>query len=75
MIFSAAYEAFLQFTKNEYSEENLLFISEVEEFKKLENYEEKKLKADEIFTKYLNQNAPLEVISFIAFTLKTLFLF
>jgi len=56
-----AHEAFLQFTKNEYSEENLLFISEVEEFKKMENYEDKKLKADEIFTKYLNQNAPLEI--------------
>ena len=62
MIFSAAHEAFLQFTKNEYSEENLLFISEVEEFKKMENFKDRKLKADEIFTKYLIQNAPLEVI-------------
>ena len=51
----------MQFTKNEYSEENLLFISEVEEFKRMKNYEDKKLKADEIFTKYLNQNAPQEV--------------
>ena len=61
MIFSAAHEAFLQFSKNEYSEENLLFISEVEEFKKIETFEHRKLKADEIFTKYLNKNAPQEV--------------
>ena len=44
-----------------YSKENLLFVSEVEKFKKkTEIFKDKKSKADEIFTKYLNQNAPSE---------------
>ena len=55
---------FFQFLKQDYCEENLLFISEVDEYKSLLNVEKRRIKANEMFTKYIEQNASLEVCIF-----------
>ena len=53
---------FFQFLKQEYSEENLLFITDVRKYKNLLTIEKRKEKAEEIFLKYIKQNASFEVI-------------
>ena len=55
---------FFQFLKQDYCEENLLFISEVDEYKSVLNVEKRRIKANEMFTKYIEQNANLEVCIF-----------
>ena len=60
--FLEAYEILFEFLKQEYSEENLLFITEVKEYKQIRNNEKRKEKAEEIIAKYIKQNAELEVI-------------
>ena len=55
---------FFQFLKQEYSEENLLFINDVKEYKSLLTKEERKLKAEEMCMKYIKQDASLEVYFF-----------
>ena len=64
MFLSEAYEIFFKFLKQDYCEENLLFITEVDEYKEILNVEKRKIKADEMFTKYIRQNANLEVCTF-----------
>ena len=53
---------FFQFLHQEYSEENLLFISDVKKYKNLLTIEKRKEKAEEIFIKYIKQNAAFEVL-------------
>ena len=43
-----AYGIFLEFLKQEYSEENLLFITEVKKYKKIVNIEQRKEKAEKL---------------------------
>ena len=50
----------MEFLKHEYSEENLLFITEIREYKLILNVK-KREKAEEIIKKYIKQNAELEV--------------
>ena len=52
---------FFRFLKQEYCEENLLFITDVYEYKSILNVEKRRIKANEMFTKYIEQNAILEV--------------
>ena len=59
-----ACEMFYQFLKQEYCEENLLFITEVYEYKNIINVEKRRRKADQIFTKYIKQKANSEVCTF-----------
>ena len=56
-----AYDYFFEFLKQEYSEENLLFISEVNEYKKLHDVEQRKPKAEYIYEKYIKQQSASEV--------------
>ena len=51
----------MEFLKQEYSEENLLFISEVNEYKKLLDVEQRKPKAEYIYEKYIKQQSASEV--------------
>ena len=61
LIVSEAYSIFFEFLRHEYSEENLLFITEVKQYKLILNVEKRKEKAEEIVMKYIKQNAELEV--------------
>lgn len=55
---------FFQFLKQDYCEENLLFITEVYEYKDTLSVEKRRIKANDIFTKYIEQKADLEVCYF-----------
>ena len=50
-----------EFLKKEYAEENILFVSEVEEYKKLQSEKSRRTKADEIYSKYILTDSPQEV--------------
>ena len=52
---------FYQFLKQDYCEENLLFITEVYEYKDLLSVEKRRKKANDIYTRYIEQNAIREV--------------
>ena len=67
------YEIFFRFLKQDYCEENLLFITEVYEYKNIMSFEKRRIKANEIFTKYIEQNANLEVCTFTLMVLSNLF--
>ena len=55
---------FFQFLKQDYCEENLLFVTEVYEYKDIRNVDKRRIKADTMFTKYIKQKANLEVCTF-----------
>ena len=57
------YDYFFEFLKQEYSEENLLFISDVKEYKNLLNIKKRKRKAENIYEKYIKHQAPFEVLN------------
>ena len=56
-----ALSGYHEFLKKEYAEENILFVSEVEEYKKLQSEKSRRTKADEIYSKYILEDSPQEV--------------
>jgi len=56
-----ASNGYYEFLKKEYAEENILFVSEVEKYKKLKSEKNRKSKANEIYTNYILQDSPKEI--------------
>ena len=60
-LITEAFNGYHEFLKKEYAEENILFLAEVEEYKKLQSEKSRRTKADEIYSKYILEDSPQEV--------------
>jgi len=56
-----AHQAFKDFLKHEYSDENINFWTDVEKYKKLKDCKDRMKMADQIFCTYLQTEAVYEV--------------
>ena len=60
-LLTEAFNGYYEFLKKEYADENILFVAEVEEYKKLQSKKSRRTKADEICAKYILEDSPKEV--------------